>query len=263
MKLLQKIAAGITAGAMAFINVALPVSATDYSTFDGTSQGYGMGRDVDSGDRPYGAENFNADYGIYGAYAMFPAGSGVVLTFDEGYENGYTCKILDTLAEKGVKAIFFVTGDYVKSNKPLIRRMIDEGHIVGNHGMKHKSIPGLSFDGVKDDIMPLHEMMKTEFGYDMTYFRPPCGEFSEKALKQVQDLGYITLMWSFAYVDWKENSQPDRVVAFKRMTESAHEGEIMLLHAVSPVNAELLPDVIDNIREQDLEFVLPLIVYKN
>jgi peptidoglycan-N-acetylmuramic acid deacetylase len=104
---------------------------------DTTSYGYGMGRDVDNANRPYGADNFNADYGKFGAYAIVEPGAGVVLTFDEGYENGYTGKILDTLKEKGVKAIFFVTGDYAKDNKALIKRMIDEGHIIGNHGMKH------------------------------------------------------------------------------------------------------------------------------
>jgi peptidoglycan-N-acetylmuramic acid deacetylase len=261
MKKLQKIAAGIIAGAMAFTVALLPVSAADYSTFDGTSHGYGMGRDTDACNRPYGAENFNADYSTYGAYAMFEPGAGVVLTFDEGYENGYTCKILDALKDKGVHAIFFVTGDYVKTNKPLIRRMINEGHIIGNHGMKHKSIPALDFETLTDEIMSLHELVKAEFGYDMTYFRPPCGEFSERSLKEVQDLGYTTLMWSFAYVDWDADNPPDTASAFSRITESAHEGEIMLLHAVSPVNAELLPAVIDNFREQGLEFVLPVINY--
>jgi peptidoglycan-N-acetylmuramic acid deacetylase len=246
---------------MVFSLMGISVSAADYSEFDGTSYGYGMGRDVDSANRPYGADNFNADYASLGAYAIFEPGSGVTLTFDEGYENGYTSIILDALRDKGVKAIFFVTGDYVKSNKPLIRRMIDEGHIIGNHGMKHKSIPGLSAEGLAEDIMSLHDLVKAEFGYDMIYYRPPCGEFSERSLKQVQDLGYTTLMWSFAYVDWEENNQPAPDTAFERITSAAHEGEIMLLHAVSSVNADLMPEIIDNFREQGLEFVLPIVKY--
>jgi peptidoglycan-N-acetylmuramic acid deacetylase len=235
------------------------VSATDYSSFDTTSYGYGMGREVDNQNRPYGADNFNSDYSHLGAYAIFEPGSGVVLTFDEGYENGYTTKILDTLSEKNVKAIFFVTGDYVKSNKPLIRRMIDEGHIIGNHGMKHKSIPGLSEESLTEDIMSLHNLLKSDFNYNMVYFRPPCGEFSERSLKQVSDLGYTTLMWSFAYVDWEENNQPDPGFAFERITGASHSGEIMLLHAVSSVNADLMPSVIDSVRQKGLEFVLPII----
>jgi peptidoglycan-N-acetylmuramic acid deacetylase len=254
----MKLAATILAAAMAFSVMGFPASADDLDT---TAYGYGMGREVDSNNRPYGAENFNADYSAQGAYAIFEPGAGVVLTFDEGYENGYTGKILDSLAQKGVHAIFFVTGDYARDNKALIRRMIDEGHIIGNHGMKHKSIPGLSQEALETDIMTLHEYIKTEFAYDMIYFRPPCGEFSEKSLAAVSDLGYTTLMWSFAYVDWEENNQPDPDVALKRICEAAHQGEIMLLHAVSSVNADLMPQIIDNYREQGLEFVLPVVRY--
>jgi peptidoglycan-N-acetylmuramic acid deacetylase len=255
----MKSAAIILSAVMAFFTLGMTVSADNLDT---TSYGYGMGREVDSANRPYGAENFNADYGSHGAYAIFEPGAGVVMTFDEGYENGYTGKILDSLAEKGVHAIFFVTGDYAKDNKALIRRMIDEGHIIGNHGMKHKSIPGLSKEALTADIMTLHDYIKTEFSYDMIYFRPPCGEFSEDSLAAVSDLGYTTLMWSFAYVDWEENNQPDPVAAFERICGAAHEGEIMLLHAVSSVNADLLPAVIDNFREQGLEFVLPVVRYE-
>jgi peptidoglycan-N-acetylmuramic acid deacetylase len=109
--------------------------------------------------------------------------------------------------------------------------------------------------------MTLHDYIKTEFGYDMIYFRPPCGEFSESSLKAVSDLGYTTLMWSFAYVDWEENNQPDPEYALSRITGAAHEGEIMLLHAVSSVNADLMPQIIDDFREQGLQFVLPVVQY--
>ncbi|MDR0943544.1 MAG: polysaccharide deacetylase family protein [Ruminococcus sp.] len=254
----MKLAAMLLAAAIAFGMTGLTAAADDLDT---TSYGYGMGREVDSNNRPYGADNFNAEYSAQGAYAIFEPGAGVVLTFDAGYENGYTVKILNSLAEKGVHAIFFVTGDYAKDNKALIRRMIDDGHIIGNHGMKHKSIPGLSGEALTADIMTLHDYIKTEFNYDMIYFRPPCGEFSEKSLSAVSDLGYTTLMWSFAYVDWEENNQPDPDAALKRICEAAHEGEIMLLHAVSSVNADLMPQIIDNIRSQGLEFVLPVVKY--
>ncbi|MDR0974824.1 MAG: polysaccharide deacetylase family protein [Ruminococcus sp.] len=265
----MKLTAIALVGAITFSVMSLPAAAdsipynitSDYQSLDDTSYGYGMGRDTDSAGRPYGADSFNADYGSLGAYAIFEPGSGVVLTFDEGYENGYTSIILDTLRGKNVKAIFFVTGDYVKDNKALVKRMIDEGHIIGNHGMKHKSIPGLSLESLTEDIMSLHELVKAEFDYDMMYFRPPCGEFSERSLAAVKDLGYTTLMWSFAYVDWEENNQPNADTAFERITSASHEGEIMLLHAVSSVNADLMPEIIDTFREKGLEFVLPVVKY--
>jgi peptidoglycan-N-acetylmuramic acid deacetylase len=228
-----------------------------HDTLDTTSQGYGMGRQVDNENRPTGADEFNAQYSGYDAVAINEPDTGVTLTFDCGYENGNTAKILDTLKEKNVKAIFFVTGDYVQSEKALINRMIAEGHIIGNHGMKHKSLPVLSDDALNAEIMTLHDFVKNEFGYEMTYLRPPCGEFSEKSLSAVQDLGYKTLMWSFAYVDWEENSQPDSAAALERIVGAAHSGEIALLHAVSDTNTAILGQVIDEIRAKGLEFDNP------
>jgi peptidoglycan-N-acetylmuramic acid deacetylase len=227
------------------------------TALDTASIGYGMGRQVDSENRPTGADEFNAQYSGFNAYAINAPDAGVTLTFDCGYENGNTAKILDTLKEKNVKAIFFVTGDYVKSEKPLIQRMIAEGHAIGNHGMKHKSLPGLSEEALATEIMALNDLVKNEFGYEMTYLRPPCGEFSEKSLGLINDLGYTTLMWSFAYVDWLENDQPNSAEALERIVSAAHGGEIALLHAVSDTNTEILPAVIDAIRANGFEFANP------
>jgi peptidoglycan-N-acetylmuramic acid deacetylase len=247
-----------TVGISALLCIGITVmSVSAQDALDRTSIGYGMGRQVDSLNRPTGADEFNAEYSEYDAYAVFPEDSGVTLTFDCGYENGNTAKILDTLKEKNVKAIFFITGDYAKKEKSLVRRMIDEGHIVGNHGMKHKSLPALDEEALASEIMTLHDFVKDEYGYEMTYLRPPCGEFSEKSLYDIQNLGYTTLMWSFAYVDWEENSQPDRATALERVLTAAHGGEIALLHAVSNTNAEILGDIIDGIRGKGLEFSLP------
>jgi peptidoglycan-N-acetylmuramic acid deacetylase len=227
------------------------------TALDSSSIGYGMGRQVDGENRPTGADEFNAQYSDLNAYAMNEPNSGITLTFDCGYENGNTAKILDTLKEKNVKAIFFVTGDYVKAEKPLIKRMIAEGHSIGNHGMKHKSLPGLTEEALTSEIMTLHDLVKNEFGYEMTYLRPPCGEFSEKSLSLINDLGYTTLMWSFAYVDWLENDQPDSAEALERIVSAAHGGEIALLHAVSDTNTQILPAVIDAIRANGFEFANP------
>lgn len=178
----------------------------------------------------------------------------VCLTFDEGYENGYTPKILDVLKEKNVKAVFFVTYDFAKDNNDLIKRMIDEGHTVGNHSYHHYSMDELDTDTAKEEVTYLHNYIKDKFGYTMSYFRFPKGEFSEKSLGIVQSLGYKSIFWSFAYSDWDPDEQPEPDRAFTNICESTHPGEILLLHAVSKTNAEILPKVIDDIKKQGYEF---------
>lgn len=131
----------------------------------------------------------------------------VYLTFDEGYEAGYTEKILDVLKEAKVKAAFFITGHYFNSKPELVKRMIDEGHIVGNHTVNHYSMPSLDDDKLKDEIMRLHTSVHDKFGYEMKYFRPPMGEYSQRTLSLTRSLGYTTVMWSFAYDDWDVNKQ--------------------------------------------------------
>lgn len=217
---------------------------------ESTKIGYGQGSAVDSRNRPVDAAEFNSRYGDLDACALSEDNNRIIITFDQGYENGYTEKILDTLKEKNVKAIFFLTGDYAKKEKSLVKRMIDEGHILGNHGMTHASLPELSDDEAEKEIMSLHNYVLEEYGYEMQYFRCPCGEYSEKSLETVQKCGYSTLFWSFAYVDWKTDSQPSAGEGLKKLTESAHGGEILLLHSVSSTNAEILGDVIDNFRAQ-------------
>lgn len=244
------------AAAMITAAAAFTVSA-DGTQPDTTSHGYGQGVECDDDNCPVGAKMFNDEYSEYDSYALFDEKEGICLTFDQGYENGYTEVILDTLKEKNVKAVFFLTGDYAKRNKELVKRMIDEGHIIGNHGMEHKSLPTLTADETKKEIMSLHDYVKEEYGYDMTYFRPPCGEYSEQALAVCQELGYKTLLWSFAYCDWDVNNQPESVASLDKVTGAAHKGAIYLLHSVSATNAEILPQVIDNIRQQGYEFTLP------
>lgn len=244
------------AAAMITAAAAFTVSADEIQP-DTTSHGYGQGVECDDENCPVGAKMFNDEYSKYDSYAVFDGKDGICLTFDQGYENGYTEVILDTLKEKNVKAVFFLTGDYAKRNKELVKRMIDEGHIIGNHGMEHKSLPTLTADETKKEIMSLHDYVKEEYGYDMTYFRPPCGEYSEKALAFCQKLGYKTLLWSFAYCDWDVNNQPEITASLDKVTGAAHNGAIYLLHSVSATNAEILPQVIDKIRQQGYEFTLP------
>lgn len=178
----------------------------------------------------------------------------VYLTFDEGYENGYTSSILDTLAEKGVQATFFVTMPYVKKNKDLIQRMIDEGHIVGNHTVNHPSMPDIADDKkIEKEIVELHDYIKNNFNYEMDFFRPPKGEFSERTVKITKDLGYTTVLWSFAYDDWDVKKQDRLDYARKMIYNNLHNGAIILLHAVSKDNATLLGEIIDTIEEKGFE----------
>ena len=167
------------------------------------------------------------------------------LTFDEGYENGCTADILDTLKEKNVRAVFFVTYDYCKRNPELVRRMIAEGHTVGNHTWSHPSLPDCSPDELYSELSLLHDYVKKEFGYEMYVMRPPMGEFSERVLACAKDLGYTTVLWSFAYPDWDVNNQPDKDAAFKKITGKTHNGAVYLLHAVSETNSAILGDVLD------------------
>lgn len=228
--------------------MSMPVSAV--YALDNTVIGYGQGTSKDSLNRPLDALQFNDKYSDYDAFAVSEDEKRIIITFDQGYENGYTEKILDTLKEKNVKAIFFLTGDYAKKEEYLVKRMINEGHTLGNHGMTHASLPKLSQKEAEEEIMSLHNFVINNYGYEMQYFRCPCGEYSEQALETVQKCGYKTVFWSFAYVDWITDSQPLPAEGIKKLTESAHGGEILLLHSVSSTNAQILGEVIDSFREQ-------------
>lgn len=182
----------------------------------------------------------------------------VCLTFDEGYENGFTPSILDTLKEKDVKAIFFVTYDFASSNPELIKRMIDEGHAVGNHTWHHYTMDEVDDETAKEEIAYLHKYIQDEFGYTMSYFRFPKGEFSQNNLAMVKDMGYKSVFWSFAYADWDVDNQPTEDEALQKICESTHNGEIILLHAVSSANANALGKAIDDIKHQGYNFTVEL-----
>ena len=179
----------------------------------------------------------------------------VYLTFDEGYENGYTEKILDVLLDKDVTAAFFVTKSYIKENPGLIARMVDEGHIVGNHTIRHKSSPSLSESDMAAELIGVADYFKEVTGKDMPpFFRPPMGEYSERVLAVAKDCGYHTIFWSFAYQDWLEDKQPGAAAAHSKVMENLHPGAILLLHAVSSSNAEALEDIIDSIHKEGYVF---------
>jgi peptidoglycan-N-acetylmuramic acid deacetylase len=181
----------------------------------------------------------------------------IYMTFDEGYENGYTGKILDILKANGVKAAFFVTRPYIKQNPELIKRMIQEGHIVGNHTSHHPSMPSKTGDeaAFNKEFTDVEALFKEVTGNEMPkFFRPPMGEFSEKSLEMTQKLGYYTIFWSFAHKDWLVDNQPTVQAAHDKILKHAHNGEIMLLHAVSKSNTEALDSVIKDLEAQGYRF---------
>lgn len=218
------------------------------------SYGY-LENDRDAYNRPNGVFYYESKYGYYGD-SIGPNSNTIYLTMDEGYEAGFTPTILDTLKEKNVKATFFITKQFYDSNPEYIQRMIDEGHVIGNHTCAHPSggIQQLGVEGTKEDLMKLHNLVLDTFGYEMKLFRYPEGTFSEQSLQVVHDLGYRPIWWSFAHVDWKLDDQPDPAESLQKCLDSLHPGAIYLLHAESATNTEILGDFIDGARARGYDF---------
>ena len=233
-----------------------PASSVDISSLDNTKQGWGQGVQLDEKNRPLASLSFQEKYGKYDAWFIGEEEPVIYLTFDCGYENGYTPMILDTLLEKDVPAVFFCVSDYVERQPELVQRMIDEGHAIGNHSDTHPCMPEQSVERCEQEIMNLHNKMQEDFGYTMTLFRAPAGEFSERTLAQTQQLGYKSVFWSYAYADWDPNNQIGTDKALEKVTKALHPGAIYLLHAVSPDNAAILGDFIDYARDQGYTFAL-------
>ena len=178
------------------------------------------------------------------------------LTFDCGYENGYTEQILDTLKKHNAKACFFVTQTYIRDNVELVKRMKEEGHQVGNHTVTHPSMPGISVEKQKEELQTCADYMKEATGYRMDpYFRPPSGEYSERVLQLAKDMGYKTIFWSMAYLDYDVNNQPGKDYVIEHFDKYYHNGAIPLMHNVSESNAQALDTVLSNLTELGYRFV--------
>ena len=179
----------------------------------------------------------------------------IFLTFDCGYENGFTPKILDVLKKQKIVAAFFVTKPFIREGRELVRRMKKEGHIVGNHTVHHKSMPTLSDRDNKQEIIDCAEYCKEATGYEMDHFiRPPMGEYNEKTLKLTKSMGYKTIFWSMAYVDFDVNKQPGKQYVVEHFKKYTHNGAIPLMHNVSQSNAEALDEVITNLKKEGYQF---------
>ncbi len=195
---------------------------------------------------------------LLGKYRSFFVGDSskktVYLTFDEGYEAGYTAGILDVLKANDIKAAFFITGHYLKKEGDLVKRMLDEGHIVGNHTVNHKCLPALDEEGIKAEVMGLDKLFFEKFGSHMVFLRPPKGEYSERSLKITNELGYRNVFWSFAYDDWFRDKIRGAEYAYEKVIKNLHNGSIMLLHAVSRDNLDALDRIIKDIKQKGYTF---------
>lgn len=180
----------------------------------------------------------------------------IYLTFDAGYENGNIEKILDTLKDENVKAGFFVLENLLIKNKDLVQRMINEGHTIANHTSKHRDMSKISSKNeFESELKSLEDIFKNEYGFEMPkFYRPPEGKFSLDNLKWAKELGYKTVMWSFAYADWDNGRQMSAEKAKVKILDNIHNGEVMLLHPTSSTNAEILKDVIQSLKTQGFKF---------
>lgn len=170
----------------------------------------------------------------------------IYLTFDAGYENGYTAQILDVLQAHNAPAAFFLVGNYLQQEPELVQRMLDEGHIVGNHTWSHPDIATIQTkEALEEQLTKLEDLFREVTGREMSkYYRPPQGKYSQDNLELAQSLGYTTVFWSLAYVDWYENDQPTRDQAFAKLIPRIHNGAVVLLHSTSRTNAEILDELL-------------------
>lgn len=227
---------------------------TSAPALSNTKIGWGIKRNNNHEQPDLGSKNKSLIEKYNGMAMGNPEKKYVYLTFDAGYEAGYTEKILQALKDNDVKATFFITAHYVNTRSDLVQRMIDEGHTIGNHTVNHKSMPDLTDEQIKTEVMNMHTSIYEKFGYEMKYIRPPKGEYSERTLATTNSLGYTTVMWSFAYDDWDENKQKGIEYAKEKILSNVHNGEIILLHSTSLDNSNVLDTVIKEIKNMGYEF---------
>lgn len=220
-------------------------SAADYSRYSGTKKAWYIIRS--NKHKASGGASTAKSLKKYNAYYYNNKTKEKVmyLAFDCGYEIGCTKKILNVLKEHNVKAAFFVTKDFVETHPKLCKRMKKEGHIVGNHTMNHPSLPSKSVNEIRKQISGLEEVFKEKTGYELDKFvRPPMGEYSERVLKVLKDMGYTTIFWSIAYYDYDPKNQPGKTYVVNHFKKYYHKGAITLTHNVSWSNTDALDDVI-------------------
>ena len=205
---------------------------------------------------PQGPASAQQLYKYDAAYVGDTSQKVLYLTFDAGYENGQTEKILDILKKQQVPAAFFLVGNYIQRNPELVRRMVAEGHMVANHTMHHPDMSKISSkEAFSKELSQLEELYKQTVGQEMPkYYRPPQGVYSEENLKMAKELGYKTVFWSLAYADWDNNNQPTRQQAFDKLLPRTHNGAVILLHSTSQTNGAILEELLTRWKEMGYEF---------
>ena len=190
------------------------------------------------------------------AYLGNPQEKVLYLTFDAGYENGNTEKILDALKSHNAKGAFFLVGNFARDNGDLVRRMAEEGHIVGNHTMHHPNMSKISnLEAFRKELQGVEELYEQATGKPLDkYYRPPQGVFSEENLKMAKQLGYKTVFWSLAYVDWNQDSQPTREQALQKLIPRTHNGAVVLLHQTSDTNGKIMDELLTKWEEMGYRF---------
>lgn len=205
--------------------------------------------------------NTQPDIGFYkgiieennGIYVGSKDSKRVYLTFDCGYENGYTERVLDVLENHGITAVFFITGHYIDSASKIVLRMKEDGHVIGNHSNKHKDITTLTETEIKNEINELEEKYKKLTNSNLDpFYRPPEGKFDSKSLSVVRKMGYTTLFWSLAYQDWNHQNSTDFVM--KEVSKNIHNGAIILMHTVSEANSLALEKIIISLTKDGYSF---------
>ena len=210
----------------------------------------------ENGKAPRGnaSADFLAQYNAY--YVQQTEQKILYLPFDAGYENGNTASILDTLKKHDVKAAFFVVGNYIETNPDLVKRMVEEGHIVGNHTYHHPDMSKIADkESFQKELQSLEQLYKETTGQEMPkFYRPPQGKYSESNLKMASEMGYTTVFWSLAYVDWYADKQPTREQAFDKLLPRIHPGAVVLLHSTSNTNAEILDELLTRWESEGYRF---------
>lgn len=229
------------------------VDDTDYSTYDNTLYAWWFKRN-DNHEQSGCQEDF--DILQYDAHYIVPVNEKkMYITFDCGYENGFTPDLLDVLKKEQVTAAFFVTQTFIRDNIDLVKRMKEEGHLVCNHTVTHPSMPGKSVEEQKQELLTCENYMKEATGYEMDlFYRPPKGEYSQQSLQVAKDLGYTTVFWSVAYLDYDVNNQPSREHVVEHFGKYYHPGAIPLLHNVSKANHDALQQVLQNLKKEGYSF---------
>lgn len=237
-------------------NLLPPLLPKDPAGLDASPQNWWFGKQVDPQGRPLEAVAMQEKYNDLGLTALGPEDTAVYLTFDFGYETGYSGQIMDVLKEKNASATFFLVLSFLEQQPDTVRRMVEEGHSIGSHSITHPGapagVPGLPLETQAEEITAVGKALQQDYGYNCYLFRYPEGIYSEQSLAVAAQQGYHSVFWGYAYNDWSRDSQPDVAQSLQKALDAAHPGAIYLLHPQS-TNTEMLGDLIEGLRAKGYE----------